>query len=662
MCGSEMILAAIAVLMASGFPACFFPSRSVLGQRLTVALMFAGSALGMAGVIQCAGLAQPATLSIPWFLPWGMFSFAADSISCVFLAPVFAIPLLGSIYGLGYWKQDEHPANGRRLGLFYGLLAGSMALVVTARDGVLFLVAWELMAMAAWFASTVEDDNPDVRHAGWVYLIATHIGTLCLIAMFALWKHVTHSFALQPAAEQIPQHLANAIFVLSIVGFGFKAGLMPLHVWLPGAHANAPSHVSAVMSGVMIKMGVYGIVRMAALLPVGPHWWGYTLLIAGVATGAAAIAFALGQNDIKRLLAYSSIENIGIIAIGLGLALLGRSYNRPEWMLLGLSGAMLHVWNHSLFKSLLFFVAGTVIHVTHTRDMNLIGGLARRMPLVAGLSVIGAMAICGLPPMNGFISKWLVYSGLFRTVELTDNMAAPAAALAAVALAMIGALAVACFVKLTGSVFLGMPRTEHPISRVQVSLSMLSPMILLAIGCLIIGVLPMPLMGILGDAVKTWGRLESQILPVEAVASIRHIASINLALVLAAGSAALAAVAWIRTKKVTRGGTWDCGYARPTARIQYTGSSFAQFLVQLFSVFLWPLSKNPAIRRIFPASAYFNSTVPDTVLDRLVQPVFVLCGRLLPSLRVFQQGQTHFYVLYILLIVILLLTWATIGV
>jgi len=292
-----MMLAAIAALGLSGLPACLFSCRWAAGQKLTTLLMLLGSGLGLSGVVM--SLNEPTTASVgsAWFLPWGRFAVAIDPLSVVFLLPVFVVPVLGSIYGLGYWNQSEHSSNGRRLGLFYGLLAGGMALVTIARDGVLFLIAWEIMAIAAYFAATAEDDNPEVRRAGWVYLIATHIGTLCLIAMFALWNQATGSFALSPT-QGMSSELAGALFVLAVIGFGFKAGLMPLHVWLPGAHANAPSHVSAVMSGVMLKMGVYGIVRMTALLPAPEMWWGGVLLAVGAVTGIAGIAFAIGQHDL----------------------------------------------------------------------------------------------------------------------------------------------------------------------------------------------------------------------------------------------------------------------------------------------------------------------------------------------------------------------------
>ena len=262
----SIVVFAIGLLAVSGVPGCLLPPRSALGQRVATGLMTAGSLTGLAGLaFMLCGLPSTCSLDMAWGIPQSRFAVAVDPLSALFLVPVFVVPPLGSVYGLGYWKQTEHPSNGSRLGFFYGLLAGAMALVVIARDGLLFLIAWEVMALAAYFAATVEDDKPDVRRAGWIYLIATHMGTLCLLAMFAYWRFVTGSFLLESGLAAVPAEAANVLFLLALVGFGFKAGLMPLHVWLPGAHANAPSHVSAVMSGVMLKMGVYGMVRMCAL-------------------------------------------------------------------------------------------------------------------------------------------------------------------------------------------------------------------------------------------------------------------------------------------------------------------------------------------------------------------------------------------------------------
>ncbi len=656
-----MILSAILLLGFSGLPTCLLSSRSLTGQRLAVALMILGSLVGLGGIVVAFNQAMPPTLSVPWFLPWGQFTIALDAISLVFLAPIFVVPALGSIYGINYWKPSEHPENGRRLALFYGLLAGSMALVVVARDGVLFLIAWEIMALSAYFAASVEDNNPEVCRAGWIYLIATHVGTLCLIAMFALWRHVTNSFALLPC-ESIPAEMAGAIFVLSLIGFGFKAGIMPLHIWLPGAHANAPSHVSAVMSGVMLKIGVYGIIRITALLPITEDWWGGTVLTLGAISGVAGIAFAIGQTDIKRILAYSSIENIGIIMMGIGLALLGRSQNQPIWIVLGLGGALLHIWNHSLFKSLLFFNAGSIIHASHTRNIEQMGGLAKRMPWTMALFAIGAVAICALPPLNGFASEWLIYSGLFHTLGLDGGGSFPVVAVAAVPLAMIGALAVACFVRILGTVFLGSCRIESACHAHDPSASMLIPMIVMALGCISIGLFPMIATGGLDHAVRVWASLPEQTVSMKTAAPLEWITMMGIVFVVLAGFIGLMLKKLLRTQVIGSVGTWDCGYAKPTARIQYTGSSFGQMLVNLFTFILWPKTDSPILRGLFPDAAHFKSLVPDTILDRLIVPIFNLAGKYLPRLRYFQQGQTYVYVLYILLIVIFLLIFGSLGV
>ena len=663
MLGLWLVLAAATGLALSGLPAYLFSPRSVTGQRATTLLLLTASVVGLGGLVLSLGQAETPSLHLAWLLPWGPFAVAIDPISVLFLGPVFVVPALGSIYGLRYWRHSQYPENGRRLGVFYGLLAGSMALVTVARDGVLFLMAWEVMAIAAYFAATVEEDKADVRRAGWVYLVATHIGTLCLIAMFALWRRATGSVALGSADAAMPMsgEAAGAIFVLAVVGFGFKAGLMPLHVWLPGAHANAPSHVSAVMSGVMIKMGVYGIVRMTALLPNPAPWWGGVLLAAGAITAVAGIAFALGQHDLKRLLAYSSIENIGIIAVGLGLALLGRSLNRSDWVVLGLGAALLHVWNHSLFKSLLFLNAGAVIHASHTRDMDRMGGLAKRMPRTMVLFVIGAIAICALPPLNGFASEWLLYVGLFRTLGLGGEAGLPVAAVAAVALATTGALAVACFIKLLGAVFLGSPRSRAAEHAHDPPASLAAPMAVLAIGCASIGLFPTIALPLLQSAARSWGALPDSSATIAALAPMHWITPSGIGLVALIALVVLVARALPRADVVAGAGTWDCGYAQPTTRMQYTGSSFGRTLVGLFAFILWPRIHWPVIRGVFSKPAHFKSMIPDTVLHRLVLPLFQGAGRSLPSLRVLQQGQTQMYVLYILVIMIVLLVWGTMG-
>ncbi len=662
MSGLWMIVAAIVLLCVSGLPAVGLPAaRCAAGQRLALALMLIGSVTGVLGLAVAGAAPVPPAVTLPWFLPWGRFALRVDAVSSVFLLPVLIVPALGSLYGMRYWKNSEHPENGRRLVLAYGVLAGSMALVVIARDAVLFLIAWEIMALAAFFAATAEDDNPEVCRAGWVYLVATHAGTLSLIALFALWHQATRSFALDPA-QGLSSGMAGAIFGLALVGFGFKAGIMPLHLWLPGAHANAPSHVSAVMSGVMLKMGVYGIVRITALLEVTDLWWGCLVMGLGAVTGVAGIAFALAQSDIKRALAYSSIENIGIIMIGIGLALIGRAVGQPLWIMLGMGGALLHLWNHSLFKSLLFFGAGAVIHALHTRNLDQMGGLAKRMPQTAALFAVGAVAICALPPLNGFAGEWLLYCGVLQTLGIGGGAAFPAAAIAVIPLAMIGALAVACFVKIFGTVFLGSDRGGSAHHAHDPSLMMRLPMILTALGCIWIGLFPMTVFGPLARAAAEWAALPAPEAMLAASAPLLWISGMGLALILLAVIIACGVRRLLTTKSVCESTTWECGYTGQSRRIQYTGSSFGHTLVQLFAFLLRPRTEHPDVRGLFPGPAVSLSGIPDLVLDRLVLPLFRLAARYLPALRVLQQGQTQVYVLYILIIVVTLLIFGALGV
>ncbi|MDX9792405.1 MAG: proton-conducting transporter membrane subunit [Kiritimatiellia bacterium] len=660
--GLSAVCVAALLMGVSGGAGYLFPSRSALGQCVVAVLLTCGSAVGLSGcLLSLTGCwALPSALNHAWSIPGCRFAVGLDALSAVFLLPVFVLPALGAWYGLAYWRAASHPANARRLGAAYGALAGAMALVVIARDGVLFLIAWEAMALAAYFAATVEDDRKEVRRAGWIYLVATHAGTLCLLAFFAGWRHATGSFMLE-AAPGMPVAAAAPLFLLALVGFGFKAGLMPAHVWLPGAHANAPSHVSAVMSGVMLKMGIYGIVRAVSLLPVGEVWWGGLLLAVGAVSCVGGIAFAIGQRDIKRLLAYSSIENVGIIALGLGLALTGRASGRDDWVVLGLCGALLHVWNHGLFKGLLFLNAGALIHATGTRDMEVMGGLAKRAPRMMMLFAVGAVAICALPPFNGFVSEWLLYAGFFCAVGVKGAGELPAVSLAAVALAMTGALAVACFVNMLARVYLGTPRSETCRHAHDPEALMLWPMVLLAGGCVGVGLFPAAVMMPLEAAAAQWGS-DGMVLS----GMMRAVPFSRLSTACFALAALTAALAFLlnrtrRARGVRVGPTWDCGYARPTARMQYSASSFGDGVVGLASFLLWPRRCRTALRGLFPRASSFKGLVPDTILDRLVLPAFRAADRFLPRLRVMQQGRTHVYVFYILAIMIVLLLWGGAG-
>lgn len=654
-----LVLLGIGIAATSGVPGLFVSRSSNVGQWVSVLLAVIGSVCGLSGVglFWAAGDAQP--ILQPWSIPGAEFHVAMDGLSAMFLLPIFLVSMLGSVYGLGYWKQSEHPKTGRKLRLFYGLLPAGMALLVIARNSLLFMVGWEVMALSAFFLVTTEDHVPEVRSAGWLYLVATKFATVSLFALFALLHAVSGSFALAPLPDGALSHgMATAIFVFTVVGFGLKAGLMPFHVWLPSSHANAPSHVSAIMSGVIIKMGIYGIVRVTSLVPHPPVEWGGILLGLGATSGVLGIVFAIGQHDLKRLLAYSSIENIGIILMGIGLALIGRSLGRPEWIILGLSGALLHVWNHAMFKGLLFLNAGSIIHGVETREMDQLGGLAQRMPRTARCFVIGALAVCGLPPLNGFVSEFLIYLGLFATLKEHEGAAFAGASLAAPVLAFIGALAVACFVKLFGAVFLGSPRSDHARHAHESGASMIGPMSVLAACCLGIGLAPTLIAPALASAVSAWASEVRDAGPrLAELAPLGWISVMALVLAACLGAVSLLLKIRLRGSVVERGPTWGCGFVAPTPRIQYTSSSFAEMLVNLFGWALRPRTQRPQHLALFPQRADFHSEVLDPVLDEAVLPTFRFAADKFSWFRVFQQGKIQTYLLYIFGALVALLLW-----
>jgi hydrogenase-4 component B len=647
-----MVVGAVVVVASSGVPGIFLDRTARAGERIAAVVMAAGAMLGFAGASIAAFAEAAPAIDLPWPVPGGAFSVSVDPISALFLAPIFFVGLLGSIYGLEYWPQSTYPENGRKLRLFYGVLAASLALLVVARNSILFLGAWEVMAVAAFLLITTQDENPKVRETGLLYLVLTHVGTLSLFAMFALLRGATGGFAIAPGAAPSPA-VANAIFVLAITGFGLKAGLMPMHIWLPSAHANAPSHVSALMSGVLIKMGIYGLVRVTSLFPAPPAWWGTTLLVLGGASGVLGVAYALGQHDIKRLLAYHSVENIGIIVMGLGLAVIGRSAHRPELMLLGIAGALLHTWNHGLFKALLFLSAGSLIHATGTRTIDRMGGLARAMPRTALAFLVGAVAICGLPPLNGFVSEYLLYVGFFHTIARPGGDTFLVGAFGAPSLALIGALAVACFVKVFGAVFLGAPRSPATRAAHESGRAITGSMGALVAACALLGFAPLLVVPLLDRAAVAWApEIAPHLARLAVITSLGWIGASSALLV--ATTVALGSIlrARVHAAPASAALTWDCGYAAPSARMQYTASSFADTIVAFFGRALRPASHDPTLHGLFPAASTFESHVDDAILDRVLVPATRSTARAFGWFRWVERGNSQLYIILILVAIV----------
>ena len=642
-------VAATAIWAGSGLPGLFLSRRTAHGERSAVVLAIIGSLLGLTAASAVLALPVQPSVQIRGILPGTHFHLRLDALAGFFLVPVFLIGAMGAIYGLGYWPQAKHPRTGAKLRLCYGLLVASMGWVVLAADGVLFLFAWEMMALAAFFLVTTEDQKKDVREAGWLYLLATHAGILVLFALFALLRVACGSFELRPIeAGQAGSALRTGIMLTAATGFGFKAGAMPLHFWLPAAHANAPTHVSAILSGVVLKMGIYGILRTLMLLAAPHAAWGGLALLAGTVSAVLGVLFALGQHDLKRLLAYHSIENIGIILMGLGLAVIGQARGKPQWVVLGMAGCLLHVWNHSLFKSLLFFSTGSVIRAAHTREIDRMGGLVKRMPATAALFLVGAIAICGLPPLNGFVSELFIYLALLGTLS-----ASSAVALAAPLLAMAGALALACFVKAYGAVFLGTARTRRAEASRDAPLSMVLPMMVMALACAVIGVFPSFFVRPLDNVIGQWSHIPVKGVSVAALAPLPMLTRLTILMV----TILLPAWLWVwrSSRRLRTSLTWDCGYARPGSRMQYTASSFAQGLVGLFRAVLRPQMHAPQVVEPFPTLSGFRSHVDDIVLDRFLRPGWQRVRFEIGRLRFLQQGSVQRYLFYIMLAVFVLL-------
>lgn len=599
-----------------------------------------------------------------WSMPGGAFRLSLDPLAAVFLLPTLSLTALAAIYGVEYLGSCRSP---RRLGVSWGafnLLAASMALVLVADNGLLFLLAWEVMALASFVLVVFDHEKREVRRAGWTYLVATHLGTAALLAMLAVMGGAAGSFDFAEFARVAASEpgLPDLLFVLALIGFGTKAGFMPLHIWLPDAHPAAPSHVSAVMSGVMIKTGIYGLLRLLTLLPQPPAWWGWVLVGIGVTSGVLGVLFALAQHDLKRLLAYSSVENIGIVSLGLGLGLLGVASGMPALAVLGFGGGLLHVLNHALCKGLLFLGAGAVLHAAGTREIDRLGGLLRRMPRTGLGFLVGAAAISGLPPLNGFVGEFLIYLGAFRgTLEGGGRVATVVPTLLAIGgLALIGGLAAACFTRAFGIVFLGEPRSAEAGRAREVGPAMRWPMGALAAACAAVGLCPAGALALLAPAIRQVARQPEPLLAAVLADTGRLLWMLTLG---ATGLLACCLLLALLRRRLLAGRrveetvTWDCGYARPSVRMQYTASSFSQPLTGLFHLLLRTRERLVSPAGLFPPPGSFATETPDTFREGLFRPAFAGLEKLLGRLRLLQHGRIQLYVLYIVVTLLALMAW-----
>jgi hydrogenase-4 component B len=582
-------LACTAALLALG-PIAVIVGRSKAATRLVYGASLLIATISLAAALtHLLGVAAAFRTTLPLGVPWLGAHFRLDALSAFFLAVVDLGAASASLFALGYGEHEKTP---ERVLPFYPAFLAGMTLVVIADDAFTFLVSWEFMSLTSWALVMAHHRIPDNVRAGYVYLVMAGFGTLTLLLAFGLLAGPDglYTFAQMRAAQPAATVGALAL-ILALIGAGSKAGIVPLHVWLPLAHPAAPSHVSALMSGVMTKVAVYGFVRIALDLAGTPAWWWSVVVLAlGGITAVMGVLYALMQHDLKRLLAYHTVENIGIIFIGLGLALAFKAHGMLFAAALALTAALLHVFNHSLFKSLLFFGAGAVLTATGERDMEHLGGLIHRMPQTAFVFLVGCAAISALPPLNGFVSEWLTFQAILLSPQLPSwglKLLVPAVG---ALLALSAALAAACFVKAYGVTFLGRPRSRAAETAIETDRFSLAAMFLLAALCLIVGILP----GMFIDALAPISsaligermpvQIDAQWLSIVPIAASRssYDGLLVFLFMVISGTLAAFAIHRLASDRLRRAPAWDCGYPDASPVTQYTAMSFAQPIRRVF--------------------------------------------------------------------------------
>ena len=646
--------------LANIWSSAFSIAGSLWGLGLSLVIILTGQTLSF--------VAQQTSFSLL------SLSFDVDLLSAFFVFLISLIGLFCSIYGIGYVKHYYGQYSIGVLGFYYHLFILGLLLVVTAGSGIFFLIGWEIMSVASYFLIVYDRKERENVQAGFLYLVMTYAGTACILVAFLLLYQFTGSFdfdVIRDSLALIPASTKNIIFILALVGFGVKAGIVPLHIWLPAAHPAAPSHISAFLSGVMIKAGIFMMIRlfMDLLQPV-PVWWGLTILLIGAASSLLGVLYALTEHDLKRLLAYHSIENIGIILLGLGSALIFASLDLLPLSLLSLTAALFHTLNHAIFKSLLFLCAGSVIQQVHTRNMEEYGGLIKMMPQTALFFLIGSAAISALPPFNGFFSEWLTFQSLFQGIVLLDSSVRWVFILAAGALAFTGGLALACFVKAFGVTFLARPRSAEAACAKESSWSLLVGMGSLAALSFLLGIFSGHAVFVLQNIGRSF-RLFQGVPTTIAVfgnqtisigkefASVSGLAFLGVLAFVCIG--VLFAVRWTiyRQQKVQLGSTWDCGVDL-NARMEITATGFARSIVLIFKGLLKPSVQQKieyddgAIRYAPKLKAVILGT-QDVYQTYLYQPMCRVTNALSARVKNIQSGNVNIYISYILVALIITL-------
>lgn len=632
-------------------------------------LAIIGSALGMLSGIKILFTGEVFIYSFNSSMPYLSLIFNLDKLAAFFVFVISLIAFFASIYALGYVGHYKKKYSISTLGFFYNFFIAAMLLVIASANILFFFIAWEIMALSSYFLVVYEREDPQNISAGFLYFVMTHIGTgLILIAFLLLYKATgfVDFVSIKENASAISPALKNAIFVLAFLGFGIKAGIIPLHLWLPSAHPAAPSHVSALMSGVMIKTGIYMMIRVLIdILPQPPLWWGIMVLIFGAISSLLGVLYALTEHDIKRLLAYHSIENIGIILLGVGSALTFLSLNHPTFAAFSLVAGLFHTLNHANFKALLFLSAGAVTAKTHTRNIEEFGGLIKKMPQTAIFFLVGAMAISALPPLNGFFSEWLTFQSLFAGLQSDYTWVNPIFLIGIVSLAFSGGLAAACFVKAFGATFLARARSEEASEATEVSLFERFGMGGLAVLTLVIGLsagfISAVLLKIAGPVLDltNFEKINFNLSYVKTADDFAGVSMPAVFILLIIVLGLIYGITKIFRKKVKIGETWDCGKSL-TPRMEITATGFSRAIVTIFKGILKPskqhtIEYHDADTRYFQKTSTVNLMTEDVHKSYLYDPLKKLADKLSERIKLIQGGNPNVYILYILIMLLLLL-------
>lgn len=665
---------ALFLTSASGMilPFCF-PGRpkvqNVLAHGLAIGASGLGLVLGISGIVA----PKPVVVTLPSSIPLLEFAIRLDPLAGFFVLTISLIGIAVSIFALGYVQEFYGRVPISLMGFFYNGFLFSMMLVILADNAFLFLIVWELMSLFSYFLVVSEHEKAEVRFAGMFYLIMTHVGTAFIIVTFLMFFQEAGSFsfeAFRTTEHDLPEGLRTLVFWTALIGFGTKAGVVPLHVWLPYAHPAAPSHISALMSGVMIKTAIYGLLRVYLDFLGGPFpwWWGFAVLLVGTVSALLGVMYALMEHDLKSLLAFHSVENIGIILMGIGAGMVFLTYDLPHLAALGVIAGLYHTVNHAVFKALLFMGAGSLLYATHTRNMEEYGGLLRRMPWTGFFFLIGAVSISALPPTNGFVSEWLVFQDLFLSFQLPAIFLKLMLPIAAAILALTGVLALSCFAKAFGISFLAKPRSAHARHAEEVPIPMRIGMGILAVLCVLLGLGP-------GVIVPALDHVSESLLAMSIADRLREAGG----WVLAPASGEFSSLSTPVLAAILLGGvglalalpllfqgarparfykTWGCGL-NLTPRMEYTATGFVQPIKRVFSMIYRPAVKLETElleeSRYFAKRRQFEFTIEPVFLKYLYNPVVDFFSTLADRFRVIQAGSLSLYLAYIFVTLVLLL-------